>query len=118
MQLLILCGPLFITGVKGLGQTAPAHIAYQNFLIIRTDPVSGHVHLTLLQILEQANSGNIVCKLGLCAAVAEPVVRVYMVIFRLVSIPAFCKISQSLIPCWLASQAESLFSAFASLVAC
>ena len=72
----------------------------------------------LLQILEQADSGNIVSKLCFCPTVAKPVIRVYMVICRLVSIPAFCKISQSLIPCWRASQAESLFSTFASRVAC
>lgn len=58
----------------------------------------GHVYLALLQILEQADSGDIVGKFGFCAAVAEPVFRAYKVIFRLISTPAFCKISQSLIP--------------------
>ena len=101
-------------GVKGLRQTAPAHITHQNFLFVRP----GHLNLALLQILEQADSGNIVSKLCFCPTVAKPVIRVYMVICRLVSIPAFCKISQSLIPCWRASQAESLFSTFASRVAC
>ena len=94
LQFLIFRSPFFVTGIKGLGQAAPAHIAHQDFLVIRP----GHVYLALLQILEQADSGDIVGKFGFCAAVAEPVFRAYKVIFRLISTPAFCKISQSLIP--------------------
>ena len=114
LQLLILRSPFFIALVKGLGQTTPAHIAHHNFLVFRP----GNLYLALLQILEQADGGNVVGKLGFRAAVAKPVVRAYMVILRLVSTPAFCKISQSLIPWRLASQAESEFSTFASLVHC
>ena len=114
LQFLIFRSPLFVAGVKGLGQTAPAHIAHQHFFIIRP----GYLHLTLLQILEQTDGGDVVGILGFGTALTEPVVRTYMVIFRLVSTPAFCKISQSLIPWRLASQAESEFSTFASLVAC
>lgn len=48
------------------------------------------------------------------SASAKMIVRGYSVVYRLISIPALSKISQSLIPRWLISQAESLFSAWAS----
>ena len=118
LQFLIFRSPLFIALVKGLRQTAPAHITHQNLFCLRADAIFGHIHLAFLQILEQADGGDVVGKLGLCAAVAKPVVRAYSVTFRLVSTPAFCKISQSLIPWRLASHAESEFSTFASLVHC
>ena len=107
-------GPLLVFGVKDLRQATPSHIADKDFLFLRC----GRLRAVGLKLFEQAYGGDVIRIFGFRAANAQPVFRGYPVIFRLMSMPMLCNISESDIPRRLACRAVSLLSALFSLVAC
>ena len=69
-KLTVLIGPRRLVGIKGICQTAPAHIAREDLLFIRRCCTSLGFNL-----LERSDGGKVVAILGLCAALAEMIVR-------------------------------------------
>ena len=114
LQFPVFGGPLFVFGIKDLRQATPAHIAGKDFLFFR----GGRLRAAGLKLLQQAYSGDVIRIFAFRAANAQPVFRGYPVIFRLMSMPMLCNISESDIPRRLACLAVSLLRALFSMVAC
>ena len=106
--------PLLVSGVKDLRQAAPSHIANEDFLLLRC----GQFRAAGLELLEQAYGGDVIRIFGFRAANAQPVLGSYLVIFRLMSMPILCNISESDIPRRLACRADSLHSVLFSMACC
>lgn len=107
-------GPLFVFGVKDLRQTAPAHIADKDFLFFRRCQLC----VAGLKLLQEAYGGDVIRIFAFRAANAQPNFRSYAEVYRFISTPQLCNISESDIPRRLACLADSLLRVRFSNVCC